>query len=400
MAETPFEILKTSLIYAMSLGSKELFHSNVWAWLLEADPVFLRAFTGELFDPTQISRIEREEGHRDITIWLRSGKAVVIENKLKSIPTKAQLQQYEDGLGDKFAYGILTGLAPSDIVEEGNIIILDGREPWHFVSYSDIAKGFDGCLEKSCALGIIDQKKVISGYVDSVVALEKVVAQRMPNQSLEPVWSKELDGLGVQDLINKLNGSSFLTYFQTHCKDLGLVFEGGFEAWQSFNDKKSTLDFRFSNFTEKTKDDYFLLGIQIEGDEYRRVAEMPKKKLEKMWEEKSPEMTDAEKVFEIFKDAWFDPNFKGGKRGKPKEITWDAKDGPHRTKLLRPFAKYEKEYCFIYQYFDLDQEKNGFDYETLFRRIVGDLEVAKKVFGQMKSEDPGTSALMLLPETK
>ena len=31
------EKLKSSLIYQMSLASKELFHSNVWAWIIEKD---------------------------------------------------------------------------------------------------------------------------------------------------------------------------------------------------------------------------------------------------------------------------------------------------------------------------------------------------------------------------
>ena len=33
--------LKESLMYQMSLGSRELFHSNVWAWLMEMDNNFL-----------------------------------------------------------------------------------------------------------------------------------------------------------------------------------------------------------------------------------------------------------------------------------------------------------------------------------------------------------------------
>ena len=36
--------LKNSLMYQMSLGSKELFHSNVWGWLLENDKSFIKVF--------------------------------------------------------------------------------------------------------------------------------------------------------------------------------------------------------------------------------------------------------------------------------------------------------------------------------------------------------------------
>lgn len=36
--------LEESPIYAMSLGSKELFHSNFWAWLMKTDPKFISIF--------------------------------------------------------------------------------------------------------------------------------------------------------------------------------------------------------------------------------------------------------------------------------------------------------------------------------------------------------------------
>ena len=38
------EGIKRSLIYAMSRGSHELFHTNVWAWLIEKDHSFIRVF--------------------------------------------------------------------------------------------------------------------------------------------------------------------------------------------------------------------------------------------------------------------------------------------------------------------------------------------------------------------
>lgn len=34
--------LKNSMMYQMSLGSKELFHSNVWWWLIDNDKNFIK----------------------------------------------------------------------------------------------------------------------------------------------------------------------------------------------------------------------------------------------------------------------------------------------------------------------------------------------------------------------
>ena len=36
--------IKRSLIYAMSKGSHELFHTNIWAWLIERDQSFIADF--------------------------------------------------------------------------------------------------------------------------------------------------------------------------------------------------------------------------------------------------------------------------------------------------------------------------------------------------------------------
>ena len=40
--------LKHSPIYAMSLGSKELFHSNFWKWLITEDFNFASVFFDDL----------------------------------------------------------------------------------------------------------------------------------------------------------------------------------------------------------------------------------------------------------------------------------------------------------------------------------------------------------------
>ena len=42
--ENKIKYLKESPIYAMSLCSKELFHSNFWAWLMKQDESFIEIF--------------------------------------------------------------------------------------------------------------------------------------------------------------------------------------------------------------------------------------------------------------------------------------------------------------------------------------------------------------------
>ena len=54
------EKLKPSLVFAMSKGSHELFHSNIWAWLIEKDSRFARAFIPDI--KGEIEAVKREEG--------------------------------------------------------------------------------------------------------------------------------------------------------------------------------------------------------------------------------------------------------------------------------------------------------------------------------------------------
>ena len=106
--------LKKSLVYQMSLGSKELFHSNVWAYLLENDIEFLKVFLPNFeFDEYLQNgfQVYREKENRDIIIYLKNKNGnrthITIENKIKSLPRIEQLEDYtKDVEGHAFQEGI------------------------------------------------------------------------------------------------------------------------------------------------------------------------------------------------------------------------------------------------------------------------------------------------------
>lgn len=64
--------LEQSLVYKMSLGSKELYHSNIWAWLMENDNSFIKAFFPDCNEDYHDFQIRREQSHRDLTIWFKN----------------------------------------------------------------------------------------------------------------------------------------------------------------------------------------------------------------------------------------------------------------------------------------------------------------------------------------
>jgi hypothetical protein len=103
------ENLKNNFLFQLSLGSKELFHSNLLAWILEqrnekgefeAMRIFVTEFLKDempiITNPEEII-IAREEKKIDLILkWKIKDKFnyLFIENKLKSIPTNEQLSDY------------------------------------------------------------------------------------------------------------------------------------------------------------------------------------------------------------------------------------------------------------------------------------------------------------------
>jgi hypothetical protein len=105
------ENLKNNFLFQASLGSKELFHSNMLAWILEqkndngefeALKIFMMYVLNidiPLITNQEEIKIAREENKIDLTIKWKTGddwNFVFIENKMKSIPTEKQLTEYDD----------------------------------------------------------------------------------------------------------------------------------------------------------------------------------------------------------------------------------------------------------------------------------------------------------------
>lgn len=92
------EKLGKSPIFNMSLSSKELFHSNFIAWCLEAYPEKSGKLLNKVFqiqdaENTDITQLQREKKNIDLSFKL-GNTLVLIENKVKSIAYKEQLNRY------------------------------------------------------------------------------------------------------------------------------------------------------------------------------------------------------------------------------------------------------------------------------------------------------------------
>ena len=162
-------------LFHASLGSKELFHSNLIAWFVDrhreaarkAFSPWSRRHVGMKDEPT-----ERERLHLDLVIHLRDCAPLVIENKVFSPPHDDQLARYAQEVTARF--GRVTAdfvlLSLSDPGWPSGERDLGGR-PWRRRSYSELGAVL---IE---AVGLVEDsyaRVTIERYASIVKALQRL----------------------------------------------------------------------------------------------------------------------------------------------------------------------------------------------------------------------------------
>ena len=152
--EEMIEKLNKSTLFRLSLGSKELLHSNFLAWVAENSLAFNQAIF-EFLDLQECcikpTTINREKEHIDL--WLeyeiqenQNTKKVkgFVENKVKSIPYKSQLDSYaekQESTNKKEGenHYILLSLYKPSFVDDNDCY----KSPfgnWKYLSYTQLAE--------------------------------------------------------------------------------------------------------------------------------------------------------------------------------------------------------------------------------------------------------------------
>ena len=358
------DFLKNSLIFQMSLGSKELFHSNVWAWLMEKEPQIINVFFDIDLNKYEILGISRECKNRDIIIWLKecdSNKKcyLVIENKIKSLPTKEQLIKYAVDLWDNELRGAtFTGLINpfNEDIQFSNII-------WRFINYKDIANEIEEIVQKSTHFNY-DEKQQIISYCKVIFHMNRVLTGEL--EKTENKLSYDcigLDDLRISDLFIKLKGATFIDYLKKRENEFPKIAGYTLHIGQSFHNGKATLDVRYTNWKDDSTP-WLVLGVQLEGYQYRKVAERGCLKKD----------NPHEYVFNEFEQiGWFDKTF-----DKHLNRTVFGKKTTMACRHSEKFNKYTGDnYSFVYQYYDITDEGN--DYNELFLSIKKDILEAKSI---------------------
>lgn len=329
--------LKSSPLFAMSLSSKELFHSNFWAWLFERNAEYIQIFFPMVQEESP--KVVREEKNRDISIH-SNNRVYVVENKLKSMPYLNQLEDYREELGQAFGGGIITGIETPGF---------DCPDDWEFLSYYDIGMKIAE-IAKSEPPSF--EKDLIIRYAEMICLLCNVLkerAQNIGNQLLPPTEElNQIESIRMGDVVKKLNADYFVKYLNMQLLPfLKPVIGYKLSVGAGFSHKSAIIDIRYVN------DPVGLIGIQIQGNQYRRCIQLSRKNV------------DDNKLYQKFADLkWF----------------WDRYDSngfaDGRKTSMRKCRQYNKfitdEYHFLYQYWDIQD----YSFDGLKSIIEKDMAIA------------------------
>lgn len=132
--------LQKNPLFHLSLSSRELFHSNFLAWLIQQYPRVLKPIFGPRFDGAQplADGVGREERDLDLVVRLRLPTGgcgtLVIENKIKAVVDIHQLERYDLVIAAKCANEEILGKYVLSLVD-----IATCAPGWDVITYDCIA---------------------------------------------------------------------------------------------------------------------------------------------------------------------------------------------------------------------------------------------------------------------
>lgn len=230
---TPIDVaiqnLKGSAMFHMSLGSKELFHSNFLQWIFSIDKEMFERIVNNLlgfemkfhddfdvkreynnYDLCVVHELEKSENSRkktkEYTIDL------IIENKVKSIPNINQLKEYyyETTRSEHLLLTLITTFVSAEALP-GN---------WKRATYTDLAKSIAKAVKSSKVNEYYAE--IIQDYIGFVQNLNLIAegcSIYNTDSYFNPHYAK-LSKIRINDLIEKLRTSEIAMQLTQRINDL------------------------------------------------------------------------------------------------------------------------------------------------------------------------------------
>ena len=310
------EELRKNPVFHMSLASKELFHSNVLAWLLESrdsddnQPSEIAKALAKLFMPKQDSdngykvlTVLREKNHFDLIIvflpdnndfkddWAeiegifqnsysenrdllekleKSCRFVVVENKFKSIPNTKQLETYKQKAKINFSKKIKMNddnttyylLAPQVSLDQ-----FEGCNGWETISWNKISEKLSEALETKERRDPFTAKFIehYANFLKNMLQLTKDIEEKLEdnkNHAFPDYWQDifELKKIRIHDFYEKLWFSVLLNKITITDEEIKRILKTG----SGYTNASGLLDFKI---TDEKK--HVWRGVQIQQRQLR-----------------------------------------------------------------------------------------------------------------------------------
>ena len=275
------EELSKDAMFSMSLTSRELFHSNVWAWMIRKYPsIFTSVFYKE-YDGQSTVEVSREEKHYDLLLKIND-KHIIIENKFKCMPNKKQLKKYYDECDKENKEIVLISyFKPTFSLSDMN---MNG----HDYSYEDIKNKLQEDFEKSNLSKQSDDYIIIKNYIKFLDLLNNLKSNISVNSSdtisdlMEIIKDsdiqKEAEKINFSKTIERIFISKLTEAVLEDFKYKEQIDEIRIDCGRDLNVFSDIL-FYFPGAwdnDEKNRHDLCYLGISLWGNNYRYYAGLHK----------------------------------------------------------------------------------------------------------------------------
>ena len=275
------EELSNDAMFSLSLTSRELFHTNFWAWLLRK---YRRIFTSVFYpnyDGKSNVEVLREKYNFDLLLKIND-EYIIIENKCKSVPNRVQLKKYYKKFKtDKKKIVLVSYFTPLFLST-----LFDYEE---FLSYEELYSRLKNAFYNISFESIEKIDKVlIESYIDFLALLNEFQTNITINadDKIKDLWSVVRD----TDIQNELYKINFQKSFErTYIIKLTEKVLENFRYKEFIDDIRidcgrdlkmfSDILFYFPGAWDKDENkrqDLCYLGVSLWGDEYRYYAGLHK----------------------------------------------------------------------------------------------------------------------------
>ena len=300
--ENKIKDLKESPLYNLSLVNKELFHSNFIAWFGKTYPAHFIKLIEELLDNKKWLDgdkfdIRREFNHFDISVFEGENLKLVIENKVKSVPTQNQLDEYKNKIKNENVQLIL--LTMNEQLHESTSEQDNENIGWKIVNYRTLSERLKPIIKD-----YIDNdyhKGLLADYCTYISNLESVIEYYTNNDKyFDEKKYTTLKELGIHDVCGKREMQAVYNELVKKLNGEGIATNNSdvLVKWD-YTNAKPLIEVKFKN--PKTSDNIF---IQIQGNQYRHAVEFFDKEIGDRIEKKEKGFYPSKAGIEYLTDTY------------------------------------------------------------------------------------------------